>query len=102
MPYLLGIASARGPALRGVSVYRGTSLIRNRLRIGPYSSLVPEGIGWSLGVGAIYCGPGITVGCSFLQHSKLIVDEAAVQVSTPWPCPSLWRFGLWVSFFSVP
>ena len=27
--------------------YRGTSLIRNRLLLGPYSSPVPGGLGWS-------------------------------------------------------
>ena len=27
--------------------YRGTSLIRNRLLLGPYSSSVSRGLGWS-------------------------------------------------------
>ena len=33
--------------------YRGTSLITNRLLLGPYSSPVRRGIGWSKGGGAV-------------------------------------------------
>ena len=32
-------------------MYRGTSLIRNRRSIGPYSRPIPRALGWSYGVG---------------------------------------------------
>ena len=31
--------------------YRGTSLIRNRHPVGPYSMTMPRGLGWSYGGG---------------------------------------------------
>jgi len=31
--------------------YRGTSLIRKRLPLGPYSGRMPRGLGWSYGGG---------------------------------------------------
>ena len=36
--------------------YRGASLIRNRLLLGPYSSPVPRGLGWSWGGGRFLMG----------------------------------------------
>ena len=32
-----------------LNLYSGTSLIRNRLLLGPYSSPVPKGLAWSQG-----------------------------------------------------
>jgi len=36
-----------------VTVYRGTSLIRKRPPLGPYSSRMPRGLGWSCGGGRL-------------------------------------------------
>ena len=44
-----GAAPKTASLVRNPTPYRGISLIRNRLLLGPYSSPVPRGLGWSWG-----------------------------------------------------
>ena len=48
--------------VRDYCVYRGTSLIRNRLLPGAYSSPVPRSLGWSLGEAQFLTGEGFLYG----------------------------------------
>ena len=48
--------------VRDYCVYRGTSLTRNRLLPGAYSSPVPRSLGWSLGEAQFLTGEGFLYG----------------------------------------
>ena len=64
------------PLGTGGAGYRGTSLIRNRLLLGPYSSPVPWGLGWSWGGGAQFLADEVP------QYSKA-VNQQPVQEYVP-------------------
>ena len=51
----------KGVRTRRIQRYRGTSLIRNRPLLGPFSRAMPGALWWSLGGGAVFHEPGTPV-----------------------------------------
>jgi len=71
-------------------LYRGTSLIRKRLLLGPYSRHMPRALWWSLGGGAVSHERGTPVSTGQVaSHNPPLLRSFAIPLFITLTCKTL-------------